>query len=67
MFDFLVKLPDDVEYTAACACLGDGIKAYTALHYLAHVDSGESILVLDAAHGANYLTVQLALSWGNKV
>jgi len=63
----VVKLPDEVDFVCAAACLYDGIKAYTALHYLAHVSNGESVLITDSGLGFGYLATQLALSWGAKV
>lgn len=46
---WMVKRPERVNDVALLASLAPGIAAFTALHYLLHVVSGESLLILDAA------------------
>ncbi|ELT92123.1 hypothetical protein CAPTEDRAFT_199994 [Capitella teleta] len=61
-----VQLPEVVTFTCASAALADGLRAYTALQYQAHVTAGETVLVLNAA-SASSLLVQLCHKWGAKV
>ncbi|XP_013413940.1 quinone oxidoreductase-like protein 1 isoform X2 [Lingula anatina] len=63
----VVKIPDSIEFSNAAATLKDGIKAYTALHYNAHVCSGDTVLILDGATSFGSMAVQLAICWGAKV
>jgi NADPH:quinone reductase-like Zn-dependent oxidoreductase len=51
----------------AAACIGDAAKAYTALHYMARICSGDTILILDGALSFSSIAIQLAQSWGAKV
>ena len=63
----VVKLPNRVGYNEAAAVIGDGLRAYTALHYQGRLCAGDTILIIDGAlHWAN-ITIQLAHSWGAKV
>ena len=41
-FVFTVKKPTSVSYVEAAGCIGDAVKAYTALHYLGRMCSGET-------------------------
>ena len=41
-FVFTVKKPTSVSYVVAAGCIGDAVKAYTALHYLGRMCSGET-------------------------
>lgn len=38
----VVKKPTSVSYVEAAGCIGDAVKAYTALHYLGRMCSGET-------------------------
>ena len=38
-----------VGHVDTAGCIGDGVKAYTALHYLARMCAGETVLILDGA------------------
>ena len=38
----IVKKPSSVSYVEAAGCIGDAVKAYTALHYLGRMCSGET-------------------------
>ncbi len=64
---FPVKLPDGVSYKEAAGSLGPGLKAYTALHYHAHLTAGETVLVLDGAQPDQTPALQLARLWGAEV
>ncbi|XP_072178662.1 quinone oxidoreductase-like protein 1 [Diadema setosum] len=63
----LVSKPPKVSYKAAAACIGEGVKMYTALRYLGHVCGGETVLIMDGARPAGFIGVQLAQEWGSKV
>lgn len=63
----LVVIKEEIDFESVAACVGDGVKAYTALHHLARLEAGETVLILDAATGFGSLTVQLALAWAAKV
>ena len=60
-------MPDEIGFHDASAVLIDGVKAYTALHYQAHLCGGDTVLVLDGATSVGSLMVQLAQNWGGKV
>ena len=62
-----VKIPDETGFQDAAAVLLDGIKAYTALHYQAHLCGGDTVLVIDGATSVGSVMIQLAQSWGAKV
>lgn len=63
----VVKKPERISFVDAAGCIGDALKAYTALHYLGRLNSGDTVLVLDGASSFGSLTVQLALHWGARV
>ena len=44
-----MKKPSKVNFADAACCVGDGIKAYTALHYQANICGGETVLVMNGA------------------
>jgi NADPH2:quinone reductase len=64
---FLVPLPDEVSDDQAAALLLQGLTAHALLHYCAHVEEGESVVVEAAAGGTGLLAVQLAKRAGAKV
>ena len=45
----IVKKPSKVNFADAACCVGDGVKAYTALHYKASISGGETVLVMNGA------------------
>lgn len=45
----LARKPEKVDHIDAAGCIGDVVKAYTALHYQARVCSGETVLILNGA------------------
>ncbi|XP_070569120.1 quinone oxidoreductase-like protein 1 isoform X1 [Ptychodera flava] len=65
-YNIIVK-PTRLTFTEAAACIGDGVRAYTALQYLARLSAGETLLVTDAANSAGQILIQLAQLWGAKV
>ncbi|XP_046979318.1 quinone oxidoreductase-like protein 1 [Schistocerca americana] len=65
-FDVVLK-PDDVSFVDAAACIGDAVKAYTALHYLGKLNSGDTVLIIDGASSFGSICVQLAHHWGARV
>ncbi|XP_013788492.1 quinone oxidoreductase-like protein 1 [Limulus polyphemus] len=63
----VVKKPDRVSFVDAAGCIGDAVKAYTALHYLGRMTGGDTILIMDGATSFGSLAIQLAYHWGAKV
>ena len=64
---WLVPLPDDVSDDQAAGLLLQGLTAHALLHYCAHVEKGETVVVEAAAGGTGTLAVQLAKRAGAKV
>jgi NADPH2:quinone reductase len=64
---FLVPLPDEVSDEQAAGLLLQGLTAHALLHYCAHVEEGETVVVEAAAGGTGSLAVQLAKRAGAKV
>jgi NADPH2:quinone reductase len=64
---FLVPLPDEVSDDQAAGLLLQGLTAHALLHYCAHVEKGETVVVEAAAGGTGSLAVQLAKRAGAKV
>ncbi|NXS32424.1 QORL1 protein, partial [Pomatostomus ruficeps] len=73
---YLVQKPAKVCWAEAAGTVRDGLRAYTALHYLAQVSPGRTVLVLDGASVGNLLfpsqpfgtiAIQLAQHRGAKV
>jgi NADPH:quinone reductase len=64
---FLVPLPDQVSDDQAAGLLLQGLTAHALLHYCAHVEEGETVVVEAAAGGTGSLAVQLAKRAGAKV
>lgn len=63
----LARKPEKVDHIDAAGCIGDVVKAYTALHYQARVCSGETVLILNGASASGVMAIQLAHIWGVKV
>ncbi|TRY68078.1 hypothetical protein DNTS_034801 [Danionella cerebrum] len=63
----LVPKPEKVSWLEAAAVIKDGLRAYTALHTLARMASGQTLLVLDGASPFGVLAIQLANYYGVKV
>jgi NADPH:quinone reductase len=64
---WLVPVPDEVNDDQAAALLLQGVTAHTLLHYCAHVEQGETVVIEAAAGGTGSLAVQLAKRAGAKV
>jgi NADPH2:quinone reductase len=64
---FLVPIPDGVSDDQAAGLLLQGMTAHALLHYCAHVEEGETVVVEAAAGGTGSLAVQLAKQAGAKV
>jgi NADPH:quinone reductase len=64
---WLVPLPDEVSDEQAAGLLLQGLTAHAMLHYCAHVEEGETVVVEAAAGGTGCLAVQLAKRAGAKV
>jgi NADPH:quinone reductase len=64
---WLVPLPDEVNDEQAAGLLLQGLTAHALLHYCAHVEEGETVVVEAAAGGTGSLAVQLAKRAGAKV
>ena len=62
-----VKVPDALSLVEVAACLGDGLRAYTALHYLARLCGGDSVVIMNGASSFGSIAIQLAQHWGAKV
>ncbi|XP_021111862.1 quinone oxidoreductase-like protein 1 isoform X4 [Heterocephalus glaber] len=63
----LVHKPEKVTWTEAAATIRDGVRAYTALHYLSHLSSGKSVLIMDGASAFGTVAIQLAHHRGARV
>ncbi|XP_028410119.1 quinone oxidoreductase-like protein 1 isoform X2 [Dendronephthya gigantea] len=63
----IVKKPSKVTYADAACCVGNGLQAFTALHYKANLCGGETVLVMNGASGAGIMAIQLAQLWGAKI
>jgi NADPH:quinone reductase len=64
---WLVPLPDEVSDDQAAGLLLQGLTAHALLHYCAHVEKGETVVVEAAGGGTGSLAVQLAKRAGAKV
>lgn len=45
----IVHKPEKVTWAEAAGTIRDGVRAYTALHYLSHLSPGKSVLIMDGA------------------
>uniref|UniRef100_A0A8C2JNC9 Crystallin, zeta (quinone reductase)-like 1 n=1 Tax=Cyprinus carpio TaxID=7962 RepID=A0A8C2JNC9_CYPCA len=63
----LVQKSEKVSWVEAAAVIKDGLRAYTALHTLARMAAGQTVLVLDEAGPFGVLAIQLAHYHGVKV
>uniref|UniRef100_A0A8C1JSB1 Crystallin, zeta (quinone reductase)-like 1 n=1 Tax=Cyprinus carpio TaxID=7962 RepID=A0A8C1JSB1_CYPCA len=63
----LVQKSEKVSWVEAAAVIKDGLRAYTALHTLARMAAGQTVLVLDGAGPLGVLSIQLAHYHGVKV
>ncbi|XP_012997501.1 quinone oxidoreductase-like protein 1 isoform X6 [Cavia porcellus] len=65
--NYLVHKPEKVTWTEAAGTIRDGVRAYTALHYLSHLSSGKSVLIMDGASAFGTIAIQLAHHRGARV
>lgn len=56
----LVHKPEKVSWAEAAGTIRDGLCVYTALHSLAHLAPGRSVLVMDGASPIGTLAIQLS-------
>ena len=61
-----VKMSDSLSFETAAAGIGDGVKCYTALHYLGHLQRGETVLITDPLSSWGTLLLQLCKHLGTK-
>ena len=64
---FLVPLPDEVSDDQGAGLLLQGLTAHALLHYCAHIEEGETVVVEAAGGGTGSLAIQLAKRAGAKV
>ncbi|XP_054045241.1 quinone oxidoreductase-like protein 1 isoform X2 [Rissa tridactyla] len=64
---YLVRKPEKVCWVEAAGTVRDGVRAYTALHYLSHVSPGKTVLVMDGGSPFGTIAIQLAQHRGAKV
>ncbi|XP_038622251.1 quinone oxidoreductase-like protein 1 isoform X1 [Tachyglossus aculeatus] len=64
---YLVHKPEKVTWVEAAGTIRDGVRAYTALHYLSHISPGKSVLIMDGASSLGIIAIQLAHHRGAKV
>ncbi|XP_051840884.1 quinone oxidoreductase-like protein 1 isoform X2 [Antechinus flavipes] len=64
---YLVHKPEKVTWTEAAGVIRDGIRSYTALHFLSHLSPGKSVLIMDGASTFGTIAIQLAHHRGAKV
>lgn len=65
-FCHLVHKPEKVCWVEAAGTVRDGVRAYTALHYLSQVSPGKTVLVMDGASVGNNCVIiikQLQYGW----
>ncbi|XP_014672673.1 PREDICTED: quinone oxidoreductase-like protein 1 isoform X2 [Priapulus caudatus] len=58
------RIPSSLSHELAAGSVGDCVRAYTALYYLAHLQRDETVLVLNAASPFGTMVLQLAIQWG---
>lgn len=63
----LVHKPEKVSWTEAAGTVRDGVRAYTALHYLSRLAPGKWVLVMDGASALGTIAIQLAQHRGARV
>nr|XP_021155386.1 quinone oxidoreductase-like protein 1 [Columba livia] len=64
---YLVHKPEKVCWAEAAGTVRDGLRAYTALHYLSQASPGKTVLVMDGASPFGTIAIQLAQHRGAKV
>lgn len=64
---YLVRKPKELGWEIAACCLLDGVSAYTALHYQAHIRPGDTLLICNGSDSCGVMMSQIAKHWGAKV
>ncbi|XP_034971438.1 quinone oxidoreductase-like protein 1 isoform X2 [Zootoca vivipara] len=64
---YLARKPEKVSWLEAAGTIRDGLRAYTALHYLSYATPGKTVLVMDGASPFGTIAIQLAQHRGAKV
>ncbi|XP_066477304.1 quinone oxidoreductase-like protein 1 isoform X2 [Tiliqua scincoides] len=64
---YLAHKPEKVSWLESAGTIRDGVRAYTALHYLAYISPGKTVLVMDGASPFGTIAIQLAQHRGAKV
>ncbi|XP_023601368.1 quinone oxidoreductase-like protein 1 isoform X5 [Myotis lucifugus] len=64
---YLVHKPEKVSWTEAAGTVRDGVRAYTALHYLSRLAPGKWVLIMDGASALGTIAIQLAHHRGARV
>uniref|UniRef100_H3AGG1 Crystallin zeta like 1 n=1 Tax=Latimeria chalumnae TaxID=7897 RepID=H3AGG1_LATCH len=62
-----VHKPEKVTWVEAAGTMRDGLRSYTALHSLAHITAGNTVLVVDGASPFGTIAIQLAHHVGARV
>ena len=66
MLALIARKPEKVDHIDAAGCIGDVVKAYTALHYQGRVCSGETVLILNGA-SVSKESYQMSLVFSHQV
>ncbi|KAM3837381.1 quinone oxidoreductase-like protein 1 isoform 2-T8 [Vipera latastei] len=64
---YLVQKPEKISWIESAGTIHDGLRAYTALHYLSYVSDGKNVLIMDGASPFGTIAIQLARHRGAKV
>ncbi|XP_048350343.1 quinone oxidoreductase-like protein 1 [Sphaerodactylus townsendi] len=64
---YLVHKPEKVSWLEAVGTIRDGVRAYTALHYLSYISPEKTVLVMDGASPFGTIAIQLTQHRGAKV
>lgn len=65
--DRLVKIPDELDFTQAAACMLQGMTAHYLTHSTYPIKQGETVLIHAAAGGVGLLLVQMTKHLGARV
>ncbi|XP_072850206.1 quinone oxidoreductase-like protein 1 isoform X3 [Pogona vitticeps] len=64
---YLTHKPEKISWLESAGTIRDGVRAYTALHYLSYVSPGKTVLIMDGATPFGTIAIQLAQHRGAKV
>ncbi|XP_062982736.1 quinone oxidoreductase-like protein 1 isoform X2 [Elgaria multicarinata webbii] len=64
---YLAHKPEKVSWFESAGTIRDGVRAYTALHYLSYASPGKTVLIMDGASPFGTIAIQLAQHRGAKV